>query len=41
MGRREIHIGFWCKNQKKSNNYEKLHVGERIILKWILLRENG
>jgi hypothetical protein len=33
MGRRGIHIGFWFESQKKRDNYEKLQVSGRIILK--------
>jgi hypothetical protein len=35
MGRRGMHIGFWWESQKERN-HEDLHVGGRIILKWIL-----
>jgi hypothetical protein len=39
IGRIEMHIGFWCRSQKKGSNWEYLDVGGRIILKWILERE--
>jgi hypothetical protein len=33
MGRGARHIGFWSKSQKKTDHYEDLVVGGRIILK--------
>jgi hypothetical protein len=32
-----MHIGFWWENRKERDHYEDLDVGERIILKWILM----
>jgi hypothetical protein len=40
-GRRVIHTGFWWGRQKERYHLEHLDVGERIILKWILEREDG
>jgi hypothetical protein len=38
MGRREVHIGFWWKSQKKRDHKEDLDLAGRIILRWILER---
>jgi hypothetical protein len=35
-----MHIGYWCEIQKERDHYEDLYVGERIILKWILERQD-
>jgi len=40
-GRREIHTAFWWENLKKIINLEDLHIGMRMILKWILKKQNG
>jgi hypothetical protein len=34
-GDKIILTGFWWESEKKRDNYEGLHIGERIILKWI------
>jgi hypothetical protein len=31
-----MHIEFWWESQKERDQYKKLHIGRRIILKWIL-----
>jgi hypothetical protein len=31
-----MHTGFWWESQKERDHQEYLHVGGRIILKWIL-----
>jgi hypothetical protein len=35
MGRREVHIRFWCENLRLRDNWEGLGVNGRIILRWI------
>jgi hypothetical protein len=35
-----MRIGFWCENLKERYHYERLDVGERIKLKWILKKYN-
>jgi hypothetical protein len=35
-----MHVGFWWEGQKERDNYENIDVGERIILKWILEKQN-
>jgi hypothetical protein len=41
MGKTGMHIGFRWESQKGSDHKEDLDVGGRIILKWILERQNG
>jgi hypothetical protein len=38
MGRRGMHIEYWCKIQKERAYWEDQGVGWWIILKWILER---
>jgi hypothetical protein len=33
MGRKEMHIGFWCESQKESDHYEDQDVGGWVMLK--------
>jgi hypothetical protein len=33
MGRRRMHIGYWCESQKQRDNYEDQEVCGRTILK--------
>jgi hypothetical protein len=40
LGRREVHIGFWCGNLRERNYFEDLRE-ERIILKWIFKKWDG
>jgi hypothetical protein len=40
-GRRGMHVGFWWESQKERDHYENLHVGGRIVLQLILVREYG
>jgi hypothetical protein len=35
-----MHIEFWWERQKERDHYEDLYVGERIILRLILEKEN-
>jgi hypothetical protein len=36
-----MHIGFRWESQKERDHYEDLHVGGRIILRWILAKQDG
>jgi hypothetical protein len=36
-----MNIGFWWECQEKSDHPEDLHLGWRIILRWILDRQAG
>jgi hypothetical protein len=38
IGRRGMHIAFWCEGQKERDHQEDLDVVGRIILRWILER---
>jgi hypothetical protein len=38
VGKREIHIGYWCENQKERYHWEDQDVGACMILKLILQR---
>jgi hypothetical protein len=40
MGRSGMHMGVGWESQKERNHYEDLHVGGRIILRWILETQN-
>jgi hypothetical protein len=32
-------VGFWWESQNERDNWEDIHAGGRVILKWILERE--
>jgi hypothetical protein len=34
-------VGFWCENQKERYHLEDLDVSGRIILNWILEKQDG
>jgi hypothetical protein len=36
-----MHIRFWKDSQKERDQYEDLQIGGKIILKWILEKEDG
>jgi hypothetical protein len=38
IGRRGMHIGYWCESQKEKYHYKDQDIGGWIILKWILDR---
>jgi hypothetical protein len=40
LRRRGMHIGFWWESQEERNHLEDLDIGGRIILKWILERQD-
>jgi hypothetical protein len=40
-GKGEVHIGFWCRNQKEGDHLENLGVDGRMILKWIFKKWGG
>jgi hypothetical protein len=35
-----MHIGFWWESRKEGDHWEDLDVGGRIILEWILKRQD-
>jgi hypothetical protein len=35
-----MHIVFWWESQKERYHWEDIDVGERIILRWILKRQD-
>jgi hypothetical protein len=39
--KRNMHAGFWWGIQKKRDHLEHIGVYKRIILKWILTKQNG
>jgi hypothetical protein len=39
--RGEMHINFWQENLKETNHLEALSIDGRVILKWILKKEDG
>jgi hypothetical protein len=41
MGRRGIHVGSWWESQRERDHYKDLDLSRRIILKWILEKEDG
>jgi hypothetical protein len=41
MGRRGMQIGFWWGSEKERDLQEDLDIGGRIILRWILERQDG
>jgi hypothetical protein len=41
MGIAGMHIGFWWENLKEGDHYKDLDIGGRIILQWILERQDG
>jgi hypothetical protein len=41
MGRRAMHKGKWLENHKERDHYEDIDVGERIILRRILDKQDG
>jgi hypothetical protein len=36
MGRRGMHVEFWCESRKERAHYDDIGIGGRIMLKWIL-----
>jgi hypothetical protein len=36
-----MHRGFWWERQKERDHQEDLDIGGRLILRWILEREDG
>jgi hypothetical protein len=40
-GRTGMQIGFWWESLKERDHYEQLDASGRIILKWILEKQNG
>jgi hypothetical protein len=41
MGRRGMHIGYWCEIQMERDHWEDQDVGGWTVLKWILERYYG
>jgi hypothetical protein len=41
MGMQGIFIGFWCENQKERDHLKVLDASGRIILNWILEKQDG
>jgi hypothetical protein len=35
-----MNLDFWCESEKEREHYENLDIGGRIILKWILEKQN-